>query len=71
MSIYSVNILSVCNATKGFANYGCCHPCYLNKGLHVKFGSSRAVLKLGKITGMKLKISQTAMTLLFTEVPYC
>ena len=30
MSIYSVNILSVGNDTKGFATYGCCHPCFEN-----------------------------------------
>ena len=30
MSIYSVNIvrLSFGNATKGFATYGCFHPCF-------------------------------------------
>ena len=26
MSIYFVNILSVCPSTKGFATYGCFHP---------------------------------------------
>ncbi len=34
MSIYSVNLFSIClsvgNATKGFATYECFHPCLTN-----------------------------------------